>query len=266
MGRRYREGTTMKKKILIRFDDVCPTMDFEQWNRAMDLMDRFDIKPLIGIVPECRDEKLMKCSYNHEFWNYIIKLQEKGFKIAMHGLYHVYDNQSPGLVTNRKDTEFAGHSLETQIEKIRHGKEILENKGLYTDVFFAPAHSYDKNTLKALKKNGFTYMSDGKSSKMVKRCGILCIPCREKRVPIKISRNYLTTAVVHVNEWKDDSFDEQYTALKNLCMEHRENIVDFDSFIIGSQGNFFVQYIDETIYLLLEQHIKPLVKKMLKKV
>ena len=29
--------------------------------------------------------------------------------------------------------------------------------------FFAPAHSYDKNTVRALSANGFKYVSDGKS-------------------------------------------------------------------------------------------------------
>ena len=35
------------RKILIRFDDICPTMNFEEFDKAIDLMDELDIKPLI---------------------------------------------------------------------------------------------------------------------------------------------------------------------------------------------------------------------------
>ena len=50
-------------------------------------------------------------------------------------------------------------------EKIKKGKEILESHNVYTDVFFAPSHSYDDNTLRALSKCGFKYISDGYSKK-----------------------------------------------------------------------------------------------------
>ena len=44
------------RKILIRFDDICPTMNFEEFDKAIDLMDELDIKPLIGVIPKCEDD------------------------------------------------------------------------------------------------------------------------------------------------------------------------------------------------------------------
>ena len=38
----------MTKKILIRIDDVCPTMNWEQFEKAIKLMDALNIRPLIG--------------------------------------------------------------------------------------------------------------------------------------------------------------------------------------------------------------------------
>lgn len=28
----------MSRKILLRFDDICPTMDWKQWKKAVDIM------------------------------------------------------------------------------------------------------------------------------------------------------------------------------------------------------------------------------------
>lgn len=38
----------MSAKILIRFDDICPTMDFEQFHIAENMMNKYRIKLLIG--------------------------------------------------------------------------------------------------------------------------------------------------------------------------------------------------------------------------
>ena len=43
---------TKNKYFFVRFDDICPTMDWEQFGRAAELMDKYDIKPLIGVIPE----------------------------------------------------------------------------------------------------------------------------------------------------------------------------------------------------------------------
>ena len=63
-----------------------------------------------------------------------------------------------------------------QKEKLLLGKAALENEGIYTDTFMAPGHSYDRNTLKALKTIGFEYVTDGrtKESHRVSRR----MPCR----------------------------------------------------------------------------------------
>lgn len=47
-----------KTKILVRFDDICPTMDFVQFKRATDLLDQYEVKPLIGVIPDCKDPDL----------------------------------------------------------------------------------------------------------------------------------------------------------------------------------------------------------------
>ncbi len=46
-------------KILIRMDDIAPGMDMGNFRRFKRLLDEYNIRPLIGVVPENRDPKLM---------------------------------------------------------------------------------------------------------------------------------------------------------------------------------------------------------------
>ena len=39
----------------IRLDDITPDMDWEQFYRVKKILDKFSIKPLIGIVPDNQD-------------------------------------------------------------------------------------------------------------------------------------------------------------------------------------------------------------------
>ena len=67
-----------KLNILIRFDDICPTMDYSQFKKATDLLDKYNVHPLIGVIPECQDEELLIEEYHSDFWNYIKELEKKG--------------------------------------------------------------------------------------------------------------------------------------------------------------------------------------------
>ena len=81
----------------------------------------------------------------------------------MHGYSHIYDKE-----TNKKDffkyggkSEFFGHSLENQLEKIKKGLEIFKNRNIKVRSFFSPNHTYDHNTFKALKMFGIKEIIDG---------------------------------------------------------------------------------------------------------
>lgn len=254
----------MKIKILVRFDDICPTMDFSQFKRATDLLDKYDVKPLIGVIPDCKDPDLNIETPHEHFWDFIKELQVKGYTIAMHGCQHTFDSNHKGLVTNRIGSEFAGHTLDVQIDKIKRGKEILISHGIETDIFFAPAHSYDKNTLKALAANGFKYMSDGKSGKPYKWYGVKLLPDRDSGCP-RIRHRSLYTAVFHAHEWVKPNKEYAYADLKNLLSYHKDNIVTWNEYMQTSSGIFALQRIDERCYCIYEQRLKPLLVKIKRK-
>lgn len=168
-------------KIAVRLDDITPDMDWGRFLRFKTLLDRYQVKPLIGVVPKNQDENLKKnagtsgaCDsregYKEEtgeqgkpadFWEYIKNLEKDGWTLAMHGCYHVYATNKGGVFPLNNFSEFAGLPLEKQKEMLLEGKRILREKGIETDIFMAPAHSYDNNTLKALKETGFEALTDG---------------------------------------------------------------------------------------------------------
>ena len=81
----------------------------------------------------------------------------------MHGYTHIYDTN-----TNKKDyfnyggrSEFFGHSIENQIKKIKNGLKVFENNNIHIRGFYAPNHTYDKNTFEALKISGISQVIDG---------------------------------------------------------------------------------------------------------
>ena len=248
-------------KILVRFDDICPTMDFEQFARAEKLFEQYNIKPLLGVIPECKDPVLQIEPAHKDFWDWILSLQKKGYKIAMHGCFHVYDIEKKGIVNNGTHSEFAGHTYEEQLEKIRYGKKILSEHGITTDTFFAPSHSYDLNTLRALKAEGFKYLSDGRTKKPVMRCGLKCLPCRSFGIPRNAKRG-LHTAVMHAHEWRKGFKEKDYFAFENFCKNYHDKFVTFEEYAAVPCGFYIIQIISERLCIFHGNYIMPLLSKI----
>jgi predicted deacetylase len=242
--------------ILLRFDDICPTMNWEQWEKAKVLMDSVGVKALLGVIPNNCDPDLLIDEPRKDFWEYIKTLQSEGFTIAMHGYKHVFDIRAKGIVTPVKHSEFAGHPYEIQYEKIRKGKEELFLHGIETDIFFAPAHSYDDNTLKALVANGFKYLSDGKSPKPYNRNGIICLPEPTGGIP-NMKKKGFYTAVLHAHEWAYEGKKTSWERFVEVCKKHSGEIVQFEQFQNWSVGNPFIQQSIENINVLMDNTIKP---------
>lgn len=253
----------MNKTFYVRFDDICPTMDFEQFEKAKKLMDKYGIKPLIGVIPDNQDPDQMKNPELPNFWEYIKKLQSEGWVVALHGYHHVYNQPAPRtMISGRKHSEFAGNSYAEQYEMIRKGKQILESHGIFTDIFFAPAHTYDKNTLKALAANGFRYNIDGLSRKPYRQCGVINIPCRSFGGPKKCG-NKINIAVNHSSEWTRPDKADGFNQLERFCELNADKISDFKNVKNERIGNFFIQKIIEKVWRF-NKNIRSFVRKIIK--
>lgn len=212
-------------KIAVRLDDITPDMDWSKFYAFKDILDAHGIKPLIGVVPDNQDKMLALNPPREGFWDDIKALQQQGWVVAMHGVNHVYDSKQGGMFPLNDFSEFAGHPLEVQREKIRKGKEILEEKGIQTDFFMTPAHTYDANTLKALKENGFRKVTDGFGEYPYEWEGITFYPISFRMSDSLKKDNGYTTMVVHTNTI--DNMD----SYKKMFEKHREQFISYSEYM-----------------------------------
>jgi len=100
---------------------------------------------------------------------------------------------------------------------IRKGNAQLMEWGIETDIFMAPAHTFDKNTLKALKNNGFKALTDGFGKMPYFRSGLVFYPIATKRSDCFSDKKGYTTLVLHSNMMNDRDFEILETQLKDNC-------------------------------------------------
>ena len=201
-------------KYLVRLDDASDYMDVEKWQRMETLIDKYGIKPLVGIIPDNKDASLI---YNYKqdltFWNKVLSWKNKGWELALHGCYHKYTTKEGGINPVNKRSEFAGVSLDEQRKMIRHGIDILKQYGIVTNVFFAPSHTFDKNTLIALKEeSNIRIISDTIANDVYFENDLYFIPQQSGRVrklPFK-----LCTFCYHPNTMSDKDFENLETFLR----------------------------------------------------
>ena len=46
---------------ILRLDDASEYMDVDKWQRMETLLDKYNIKPLVGIIPDNQDQVLLEC-------------------------------------------------------------------------------------------------------------------------------------------------------------------------------------------------------------
>ncbi|MDE3066482.1 MAG: DUF2334 domain-containing protein [Verrucomicrobiota bacterium] len=148
-------------KYLLRFDDLCPTMNWKMWSEIEATLTEYQVKPLLAVVPDNQDPVLQVDSPAEDFWERARRWQARGWTIALHGFEHQYIAERPGIVTPRKKTEFAGVPAPEQEEKLRRGMEILERQGLKPSVWIAPNNSFDATTVALLPRFGIHVICDG---------------------------------------------------------------------------------------------------------
>ncbi|MDE7323016.1 MAG: DUF2334 domain-containing protein [Lachnospiraceae bacterium] len=220
-------------KICIRMDDITPDMDWTKFMRFKALCDLYQVKPLIGVVPSNMDENLHICDPKDapvkDFWGYVRELVNAGWCVAQHGVTHIYTTKKMGCFPLNRLSEFAGIGYDRQYEALKEGSSILMQHGIRTDIFMAPAHSFDRNTIKALKRLGFCRMTDGFGDCPYQRWGMTFYPIsyRQGSVLKNKAEKGCTTFVVHTNTMSDKDFEryEQFFAA------YRDRLVSYAAFL-----------------------------------
>lgn len=212
------------KKYILRLDDACPKRNIINWDKMEKLLDKYSVKPLVGIIPDCKDPEFEKYPTDDFFWTErILSWEKKNWTFAMHGYEHVYSSKDKGINPVNFYSEFAGITYAEQVQKIRYGVSILRKHNIEPKVFFAPAHTFDKNTIKALiQETEIRIISDVPANKPFTKYGLTFVPQQSGRVrelPFAVQ-----TFCYHPNIMKDSDFDE----LESFLQKHK-----FSDFPLG---------------------------------
>lgn len=203
-------------QYLIRLDDACPTMDRGKWGRMEKLLEQYSIKPLVGVIPDCKDEKLLLDTPDPDFWQKTQSWLDNGWEIALHGYDHCYisDKGQNGLNPIWERSEFAGTPLTEQKEKIRKGVTIMRENGFNPKCFFAPSHTFDENTLTALREESdIRIISDTIGLYPYKKDDFWFVPQIAGHC-IKMPFSGIITFCFHPNTMNDADFQKLETFIK----------------------------------------------------
>ena len=222
-------------KYLFRLDDIAPNMQWSRYWELIKLFDRYEVKPLLGVIPDNQDPDLLKFpDYEGDFWQHIREQQDNGYTIALHGHQHRFETEEPGLLGIHPRSEFAGLSYETQREKLMAGLAIFKENGIRTETFMAPAHSFDDNTLRAMQSVGLTTVTDGYSLRPYHEKGVLFVPqlfAYPKAVPLGVY-----TFCLHLNEMPDSRLEE----LQKFLHKQRQYVISFEE-AVQMKGSALIQ-------------------------
>ena len=89
---KFKKFVSSNTGFLIRLDDIAENMNWDMMKQAADLFDKYDIRPVLGVIPNNKDHELLNYpKKNIDFWDQIRKWKDKGWEIGMHGNNHLYE-------------------------------------------------------------------------------------------------------------------------------------------------------------------------------
>lgn len=223
-------------KYIIRLDDACQTMNHDNWNRIERILDQYNVCLIVGVIPDNQDPDFV-WEYDCQFWDKARTWQKKGWTIAMHGLHHNMFYHDPAGYYQKSHgvhTEYAGLPFDIQRNMIIEGISILKQNEVIPSGFFAPAHTYDLNTVKALKTSPeIQFVSDGYALWAYKKDGMVFIPAICDG-PFSIPFG-LYTYVFHPSVMKEENFYR----LDHFLSKNRNKVINVEkalSHIHDGQG------------------------------
>lgn len=208
---------------LLRLDDASQYWDREKWQEMHKLLSQYEIKPIFAIIPHNEDKRLHQYPKDPAFLETINQWLSEGWTPALHGYCHVLSVDNSGLNPVNSRSEFSGKSLEEQKTKIREGYKILSSWKIKPQIFVAPAHTFDNNTLKALRsETPIRIISDTVANDIYFEDGFYYIP-QQSGVVRKIKCK-IVTFCYHPNTVTDNEMEK----LNDFLAVHKNEFGSFD--------------------------------------
>jgi predicted deacetylase len=209
-------------QYLLRFDDFCPTMAWDRWQRFVPVIEKFGIRPILAVVPDNCDPELIAGPPEPEFWSRMRAMEAAGATIGLHGYRHLCNSSGRSLVPLHETSEFTGVPESTQRNWIQAGLTILRSHGLDPRIWIAPRHGFDKATLRALRNEGITIISDGFARVPFLRGGLTWIP-QQLWAPVE-KKHGVWTICVHSHAASNDLVEQ----ISTFVSEHAEQFTSVD--------------------------------------
>lgn len=207
---------------LLRLDDASEHWNIENWHRMHDMVQKYGVKPIVAIIPDNQDSKLLRFPLDPSYDDTIRAWLTEGWTPALHGYSHVMDSPNGGVNPINRRSEFAGKPLEIQQEKIRNGYALLKEKGIAPHVFVAPGHTFDKNTLEALRtETDIRIVSDTIADDVWFENDFYFIP--QQSGSVRVLGFTVTTFCYHPNTMHNEGFEK----LEFFLREHHRNFGAF---------------------------------------
>jgi len=150
-------------------------------------------------------------------------------------------------------SEFCGHPLEEQMLRIKNGLEKFNNEKIKIRSFYAPNHTYDKNTLNALKNSGINEIIDGYGLMPYTENNIKFIP--QLFYKIFLLPFGIQSTQIHLNYWKQKDFDN----FEKFILNNSNKIITYDQALEKINNNLFYKLINFLTKIILKT--KRIIKK-----
>jgi predicted deacetylase len=213
----------MTARYLVRFDDVCPTMNWAVWDTIEPLLIGNGVRPLLAVVPDNRDAALEVGAPLDDFWSRVRAWQARGWAIGLHGYQHRYVTAEPGLLGLDARSEFVGLTEDEQAQKLSSALAIFRREGVRADIWIAPGHSFDATTIATLRRLGVNAVSDGFEPFPARDAdGTFWVPqqlWRFRELPFGV-----WTVCMHVNAWGE----AELARFRNDLVRYHDRFSDLD--------------------------------------
>ena len=152
-------------KIVFRLDDPSAISPIMIEKKLIDILIKNQVTFTFGVIPfvtlgnfrepEPCDNSLLQ---QDKIQLFKYGIENNALEVALHG----YEHKTIDTIGN-DHSEFRGADLDSQINKIKEGKALLEQQlGTAINTFIPPWNTYDENTLKALMLNNITCISSNR--------------------------------------------------------------------------------------------------------
>ena len=165
-------------KIVLRIDDVAHNVDKKKYELIFKMVIKYNIPTILGIIPCNMDKKIICDKEDQQLgWDAIKEMAMlSNTVVAIHGYKHIQHQYKNSYIANSSKSEFSGLSFEDQFVKLKKGYDILIKKGIFPEMFMAPSHGFDFNTLDACRRLGIKKVTDGYGTHVYKEVGVTMYP------------------------------------------------------------------------------------------